>query len=63
VISRRAFLAATALLGARSVLGKTTTWPERVVRIIVPFPAGGAADVLTRIAGVVSCVERTLSTP
>src|SRR6185369_15511119 len=25
------------------------TWPQRYVRIIVPFSAGGAADVVTRI--------------
>jgi tripartite-type tricarboxylate transporter receptor subunit TctC len=51
VISRRSFLAATALLGARSVLAQSSAWPERLVRIIVPFPAGGAADVLTRVVG------------
>jgi tripartite-type tricarboxylate transporter receptor subunit TctC len=26
-----------------------TTWPDRQVRIIAPFPAGGAVDVLVRI--------------
>src|SRR5258708_7619115 len=24
-------------------------WPARAVRIVVPFPAGGATDVLTRL--------------
>lgn len=53
MISRRRLLqtvaAATGLVAARTVLGQSTVWPERAVRIIVPFPAGGAADVLTRI--------------
>ena len=25
-------------------------WPQRAVRIIVPFPAGGSADLIPRIA-------------
>ena len=53
MLSRRRLLystlAATGLLATRAVLGQGTVWPERLVRIIVPFPAGGAADVLTRI--------------
>jgi tripartite-type tricarboxylate transporter receptor subunit TctC len=27
----------------------TDTWPDRVIRMIVPFPAGGAVDVVARI--------------
>jgi tripartite-type tricarboxylate transporter receptor subunit TctC len=53
MISRRTLLrstlAAAGLAAARTVLGQGTAWPERPVRIILPFPAGGAADVLTRI--------------
>ena len=53
MISRRTLLrstlAATGLAAARTVLGQSSAWPERPVRIVVPFPAGGAADVLTRI--------------
>ena len=26
-------------------------WPARTVRIVVPFPAGGSADLLPRIVG------------
>ena len=52
MISRRkllySLLATTGMLATRSVLGQGTAWPERPVHIIVPFSAGGAADVLTR---------------
>jgi tripartite-type tricarboxylate transporter receptor subunit TctC len=48
---RRTFLAAAA---AAFVLGATgaraaDAWPSRPVRIIVPFPAGGAQDMVARI--------------
>ena len=36
------------LTGAGAVSAQTT-WPDKQVRIIMPFPAGGASDVLTRI--------------
>jgi tripartite-type tricarboxylate transporter receptor subunit TctC len=43
----------TALLGLLLVPGLATTaraaWPERPVKLIVPFPAGGSADVVGRI--------------
>ncbi len=52
MVSRRrllgATLAGTGVLVARGVLGQTTNWPERPVKIIVPFSSGGAADLLTR---------------
>ncbi len=41
--------AATSLLQLSTALAQSTAWPERPIRIIVPFPAGGAADVLTRV--------------
>ena len=53
--SRRVVFFATALLCAassaeRQALAQTaaTTFPERTVRIIVPFPAGGATDIVAR---------------
>jgi tripartite-type tricarboxylate transporter receptor subunit TctC len=43
----------TALLVFLCVIGLASTaradWPERPVKLIVPFPAGGAADVVGRI--------------
>ncbi len=41
-------LAGGALLGAPSLRAQTS-FPSRTVKIIVPFPAGGTADVLPRI--------------
>lgn len=50
--SRRAFLtsvAATGAMAATGARGEDSPWPNRPVRIIVPYPAGGSTDVLTRI--------------
>jgi tripartite-type tricarboxylate transporter receptor subunit TctC len=38
-----------ALLLCTNVLGQD--WPQKTVRIIVPFPAGGSADLLPRVVG------------
>lgn len=52
MISRRNLIRTTAAAGASLVLprawAQSTTWPERPVRVIVPFP-GGASDNLTRV--------------
>ncbi len=45
----RALLAATVLALAASASAQT--FPARPVRIIVPFPAGGPSDILTRMMG------------
>jgi len=52
LISRRALMrgtAATVTLGATRVKAQTTNWPDHPVRIIVPYPAGGSTDVLSRL--------------
>ncbi|MBN9429398.1 MAG: tripartite tricarboxylate transporter substrate binding protein [Burkholderiales bacterium] len=47
-MNKRTFLAACgAVLCARA--GVASTWPQRPIRLIVPFPAGGAADLQARI--------------
>jgi tripartite-type tricarboxylate transporter receptor subunit TctC len=52
-ITRRAFVggATAALTGAPALAqpASGTNWPERLVRIIIPYPAGGSTDVLSRI--------------
>jgi len=52
--SRRKFLtsaAAAGVLVATSARGADDHWPDHPVRVIVPYPAGGSTDVLTRILG------------
>lgn len=53
MISRRTLMRVAAAASAAKILSpalaQTTNWPESPVKIIVPFTAGGASDVLTRI--------------
>ena len=42
-------LATATLLCVRGAEAQGASWPERSVKIVMPFPAGGASDVLTRI--------------
>ena len=50
--SRRKFVtsvAAVVAVAASRVYGEDSHWPDHPVRIIVPYPAGGSTDVLSRI--------------
>ena len=52
MISRRDFLASTAGAGAAALAPlpvRAQAYPNNIVRIIVPFPPGGATDVLGRV--------------
>jgi tripartite-type tricarboxylate transporter receptor subunit TctC len=50
--SRRKFMtsvAAAVAVAASGAHGEDSHWPDHPVRIIVPYPAGGSTDVLSRI--------------
>ena len=50
--TRRAFttsLAAISAMAAAGARADDSHWPDHPVRVIVPYPAGGSTDVLTRI--------------
>lgn len=49
MLNRRDFMAATASAVAVPAAFAQGDWPQRPVRIVVPFTAGGASDVLTRV--------------
>ena len=46
---RHILLAAPSLLLTRRASAQTQAWPQRPVRIIVPFGLGGSADVAARM--------------
>ena len=52
MISRRSIIHSAAAVASVAVLpcaiAQSTNWPEAPVKIIVPFTAGGASDILTR---------------
>jgi tripartite-type tricarboxylate transporter receptor subunit TctC len=44
-------LALAAMLAAPAMAQEAETFPNRAIRIVVPFPAGGPSDVLARLIG------------
>jgi tripartite-type tricarboxylate transporter receptor subunit TctC len=51
MLDRRLFLASAASLALAGTTHAEDVWPNRPVRLIVPYPPGGSTDVLTRILG------------
>jgi tripartite-type tricarboxylate transporter receptor subunit TctC len=60
-MNRKSFLLASVAAAAACMVlpaqAQTTAWPTKPVRIVVPFPAGGATDVVTRALGQKLSVE------
>jgi len=53
-ISRRRFgllLSACAVSGAHSPVFAQGAWPERPIKLVVPFPPGGGTDLVARAMG------------
>ncbi len=48
-LTRRALLAALAARRSPAAPSAETAWPERPVRVIVPYPPAGGADTTARI--------------
>lgn len=51
IIGRAAIAIAAFIIGAVSVDGDAfaqSTWPDRPIQLIIPFPAGGGVDVIAR---------------
>ena len=54
VISRRIFLSTVAAIGlGLNAVGTATaqSYPDKPIKLIVPFPAGGTVDVIARLVG------------
>ena len=49
MISRRLLLGAAAPLAAASIIRSAMAFPDRPIRMIVPFAAGGNTDILARL--------------
>jgi len=54
-------LAALALTLAPSGMTHAETWPQRTIKVIVPFAAGGAVDITARMLA--DAMAKTLNTP
>jgi tripartite-type tricarboxylate transporter receptor subunit TctC len=58
---RRAALAAAALLACVPLAIAQSPWPNKPIRIVVPFPAGGPTDITARVVG--QAIGESLKTP
>jgi tripartite-type tricarboxylate transporter receptor subunit TctC len=51
MLTRRKILVSASALALSGSLARAQSWPNRFVRLIVPYPAGGGADAIARIVG------------
>ncbi len=51
ILSRRRFLAGLAGAAGLTPHPASSAYPERAIRLIVPFAAGGAVDAVARVLG------------
>ena len=51
MLTRRKVLVSASALALSGSLARAQAWPNRFVRLIVPYPAGGGADAIARLLG------------
>ncbi len=51
MLNRRTLLSATAAAVAAPAIARAETWPDRPIRLVVPYPPGGGTDVISREVG------------
>src|ERR1043165_8298598 len=49
MLTRRKILVSASALALGGTLARAQAWPNRFVRLIVPYPAGGGADAIARL--------------
>jgi tripartite-type tricarboxylate transporter receptor subunit TctC len=51
MLNRRQFTASAIALAAGTSAARAQSWPERPIRILVGYPAGGGVDIVARLLG------------